>query len=122
MIVRCDGHEWRVTLGAQDEGWEMREELGKGCSGSVLAVNSLHYPNVVLKRGPLSSIQAEADKLWMLRHPNVVTVYAVLHSAEVTDEDEAIQYMALERLGPSLYCIMQETAKPYGLLQLLLPA
>ena len=103
-----------VALGVQSNGWEVQGELGRGCSGSVLAVNSLTHPNVVLKRGPLSSIQAEADKLWMLRHPNVVTVYAVLHSTEVTDEGKPVKYMALERLGPSLGHIMARPEKKYA--------
>ncbi len=98
-------------MGLQDDSWQMSGQLGKGCTGSVMATNSLLYPNVVLKRGPGGSIKAEAERLWQLRHPSVVQVYAVLDSDDETEEGEPIKYMALARLGASLQSMLVESSK-----------
>lgn len=76
-----------------------------------MATNSLLYPNVVLKRGPGSSIMDEAERLWQLRHPSVVQVYAVLHSKEVTEGGEYVNYMALARLGAYLQSMREDCSK-----------
>ena len=80
----------------------MQGALGKGCNGSVLAAASRHFPNVVLKKSDHTRIRTEAEHLWRLRHPNVIHAYAVLESQEHDNEGNRMEYLALERLGPSL--------------------
>lgn len=98
------------VLCIQDNTWQLGKVLGKASSGSVLETLSLHYPNVVLKQGPHKKIEAEAEKLWQLDHPNIASVYATLHSQELGANNEFVGYMALERLGPSL-CAMRDAQK-----------
>ena len=75
---------------------------------------------------------AEAKRLWLLRHPNVVQVYAVLHSREEAvdvqggaqeeeEEEEPVNYMALARLGRSLQAML-DNDKMYALFCLPMPA
>ncbi|KAL3148088.1 Serine/threonine-protein kinase stk11 [Trebouxia sp. C0009 RCD-2024] len=103
----------KLDAKGHDDGWQLKEQLGKGCTGSVMATNSLLYPNVVLKRGPGSSIMDEAERLWQLRHPSVVQVYAVLHSKEVTEGGEYVNYMALARLGAYLQSMREDCSKRF---------
>ena len=83
------------TLGA--------EPLGSGASGTVWPVKSLLYPNVVLKQGSYIRIQAEAERLSQLNHPNIGKVYALLRG-EASDHRQG-GWMAMERLGPSLHVL-----------------
>ena len=107
----CRCHKRWLASGLQDNSWQVREQLGEGCNGSVMATNSLLYPGVVLKRGSGTTIKAEAERLWQLRHPSVVQVYAVLYSDEVTDEGWCVQYMALARLVASLQSMLEDSNK-----------
>ncbi|KAL3131534.1 hypothetical protein ABBQ38_007836 [Trebouxia sp. C0009 RCD-2024] len=85
-----------------DKTWQLGKLLGKGSNASVVEATTLQYPDVVLKKGRLDLIKAEADKLWQLSHPNIARAYAVLHSRELDSKRSPVAYMALERLGPSL--------------------
>ena len=86
----------------QDASWKFGEVLGNGCTGSVMATTSCHYSNVVLKQGSQEKIQAEAGFLWRMQHPSVVRVYSLVEARYQVHEDFIEEYMALERLGPSL--------------------
>lgn len=108
-------------MALQDDSWELNKELGKGCSGAVFSTSSVQYPNVVLKRGPAGDIVAEAERLWGLRHPSVVQVYAVLYSRVEDEEEEPVKYMALARLGRSLEAMLDHD-KMYAVFYLMLRA
>ena len=78
----------------------MGKKLGEGAMGTVWAVDSQLYPNVVLKKGRYDRVEAEAERLSQLVHPNVEKVFALLESEDVNEL--SIAYMAVEKLGPSI--------------------
>ena len=84
--------------------WVLGKKLGAGCSGTVWAVDSDLYPNVVLKKGNYDHIYEEAERLSLLSHPNVEKVFAFV-DPKAQENGHRVGYMAVERLGPSLQAI-----------------
>ena len=87
--------------------WVVGKQLGSGAMGTVWAVDSMLYPNVVLKKGDYDKIRAEAERLSQLSHPNVEKVFAFLNP-KVKEDNHWIGYMAVEQLGPTLLSMYTE--------------
>lgn len=75
----------------------------------VFSVTSVHWPNVVLKKGPLAQLQSEARTLAGLAHPNIVPVVGIVKTAEVLEDGQPAAYLAMKRQAASLESRMKTT-------------
>ena len=92
----------------QDTDWVIGQELGRGANALVLAASHPCLPGVVLKKGSLHSLEAEATKMWLAPHPNLVRIFG---KAATTEEDlsdgSPPGYLALEQLGCNLASLLR---------------
>lgn len=80
-------------------------------AGTVTRACNARYPNCVLKKGLRHKIRQEADFLRFASHPNIIQ-YAEIHTDEQSPEGHTLAYLALQRLGPPLYSLLQDLATP----------
>ena len=83
--------------------WQIGAEIGRGTNGAVFTAVSRDLPGTVVKGALAKILQGEADKLWSLRHPNIVRAHALLTTSEQSDDQQDLAYLVLDRLGPSLW-------------------
>lgn len=87
----------------QDTDWVIGQELGRGANAVVLAASHPCMPGVVLKKGFLDDLEAEANKMWLAPHPNLVRIFGKVSTTEEDPNDSSLLgYLALEQLGCTL--------------------
>lgn len=82
--------------------WTGKTALASGANGSVFLVTNPFFPHAVLKKGWEHLLEEEAEKLWVLRHPNIVTLYTRLQTGEIGPDGIRTGWLALQRCGPTL--------------------
>ncbi|KAL0051798.1 hypothetical protein WJX82_002306 [Trebouxia sp. C0006] len=88
--------------------WQLGEPIGLGISGLILAATNPPFPNAILKKGSALHLDHEAEKLWVVRHPNVVQLYGMLGSHEDQPDGSPTAYLALKREGPDLATLLND--------------
>ena len=68
----------------QDADWVIGQELGRGANAAVFAASHPCFPDIVLKKGYLEDLEAEAHKMWVAQHPSLVRI---LGTVSTTEED-----------------------------------
>ena len=112
VLTESDDPEYRANLGA----YKTIEFIGRGGMGIVLKAyeESLNRtvalkilrPELVDDKDALKRFTREARAAGTLRHPNIVTVYAV-------GEEQGVHFLAMEYIeGPTLENVIRQTAKP----------
>lgn len=87
----------------QGADWVIGQELGRGANANVLAASHPYLPSILLKKGHLDSLEAEAHKMWLTGHPNLASYYGRFSTTEEDPYDHSqLAYIALERLDSSL--------------------
>lgn len=55
-----------------------------GANAAVFAASHPCFPDIVLKKGYLEDLEAEAHKMWVAQHPSLVRI---LGTVSTTEED-----------------------------------
>ena len=63
---------------------------------------------MILKRGCEQHLQQEAERLWVLRHPNVVQLYGILGKGEYQPDGIPVAYLAIKREGSDLATLLAD--------------
>jgi len=92
----------------QTNDWQLGEPIGLGISGLILAATNPVFPNAILKKGSALHLDHEAEKLWVVRHPNVAQLYGMLGSHEDQPDGRPTAYLALKREGPDLATLLND--------------
>jgi len=92
----------------QTNDWQLGEPIGLGISGLILAATNPLFPNAILKKGSALHLDHEAEKLWVVRHPNVAQLYGMLGSHEDQPDGRPTAYLALKREGPDLATLLND--------------
>ena len=92
--------------------WQLESEIARGSNGAVFSAVSRDLPGTVLKAAVAGLLRGEGDKLcmlptWALHHPNIVRAHAFLTTPEESDDDQDLAFLALDRLGPSLWALQK---------------
>lgn len=92
----------------QNADWVIGRELGRGANAVVLAASHRCLPGIVLKKGYLEDLEAEAHKMWLAQHPCLVRILGKVSTTEEDPNDGSpLVYLALERLGPNLASLLR---------------
>lgn len=91
----------------QDTDWVIGQEMGRGANAVVLAASHPCMPDVVLKKGFLDNLEAEAHKMWLAPHPNLVRMFGMVSTTEEDPSNPSpLVYLALQRLGRNLASLL----------------
>lgn len=92
----------------QDTDWVIGQELGRGANAVVLAASHPCMPGIVLKKGCLHELEAEATKMWLVPHPNLVRTFGKVSTIqEDASNGSPLGYLALEQLGCNLASLLR---------------
>ncbi len=119
--------ETQVICCVQTDNWKLGEQLGAGRHGEVFAVTNPRFSNIVLTKGAEYMLRQEADKLWIMDHPNVVRLHALIGSQDFQPGGSRTTFLALDRLylvrsyvcvssHPSLILNMSQRHRPFDAL------
>lgn len=78
------------------------EPIGEGGNSVVFKVVNPFFANIVLKKGPKAVIEQEADMLHAVRHPNIVSLAALVTTTQTTPQGKPAAFLALQRLETPL--------------------
>ena len=72
----------------------------------ILAATNPIFPNVILKKGCEQHLEQEAERMWVLRHPNVAMLYGIVGKGEYQADGSPVAYLAIKQEGLDLATLL----------------
>lgn len=74
----------------------------------ILPATNPIFPNVILKKGCEQHLEQEAERMWVLRHPNVAVLYGIVGKGEYQPDGSPVAYLAIKQEGPDLATLLTD--------------